>query len=102
MIHVIATITVSEGQRATFLKEFNAITTLVRAESGCIEYGAAVDKAGALDGQIAPRPNTVVIVEKWASVEALRAHLATPHTAGFLARMKPLMKDVEIEVLDPA
>jgi quinol monooxygenase YgiN len=38
MIHVIATIELVEGQRAAFLKEFQALVPQVRAEVGCLEY----------------------------------------------------------------
>ena len=43
MVHVIAVITAKPGQRETILQHFRANTTAVRAEAGCIEYGAAVD-----------------------------------------------------------
>ena len=43
MIHVIAVITAKPGQRDTILAHFRANVPAVRAEKGCIEYGAAVD-----------------------------------------------------------
>ena len=43
MIHVLATIEVTPGQRAAFLEQFHWVVPLVRAEEGCIEYGAAID-----------------------------------------------------------
>jgi quinol monooxygenase YgiN len=43
MIYVIATVAVAEGRRLDFLKEFHKVVPHVRAEKGCIEYGAAVD-----------------------------------------------------------
>ena len=47
MIHVIAVITAKPGKREEILAHFNANVPGVRAEAGCIEYGAAVD--GVLD-----------------------------------------------------
>ena len=44
MIHVIATIQLNAGTREAYLKEFLRLTPLVRAEAGCIEYGATIDE----------------------------------------------------------
>ena len=56
----------------------------MRAEEGCYEYGATVDIESALTHIIgAPRTNTVVIIEKWASIEALQAHIGQPHMKEF-------------------
>ena len=48
MIHVIAVITARPGQRETILALFRANVPAVKAEKGCIEYGAAVDAENAL------------------------------------------------------
>ncbi len=53
MIHVIAIITTQPGMRAQVLAAFNANVPAVRAEKGCIEYGAAVDSGPALPIQTA-------------------------------------------------
>ena len=45
MVHVVATIVLQSGARTRFLGEFQQIVPTVRAEEGCIEYGAAVDVA---------------------------------------------------------
>ena len=45
MIHVVAVITAKPGQRENILAHFRANVPAVRAEKGCIEYGAAVDLA---------------------------------------------------------
>ena len=45
MIHVIAIITAKPGRRDEVLGHFRANVPAVRAEAGCIEYGAAVDAA---------------------------------------------------------
>jgi quinol monooxygenase YgiN len=51
----------------------------VRAEKGCIEYGAAVDLPTDISAQILLHENVVIILEKWAALDALKAHLAAPH-----------------------
>ena len=43
MIHVVAVITAKPGMRASILQAFRANVPAVKAEQGCIEYGAAVD-----------------------------------------------------------
>ncbi len=43
MIHVLATIELAPGRRSEFLKEFHAIMPSVKSETGCLEYGPAVD-----------------------------------------------------------
>ena len=46
MIHVLATIEVAAGKRDEVLTQFAWLTPQVRAEDGCLEYGAAVDVEG--------------------------------------------------------
>ena len=70
MIHVLATIELATGRRSEFLREFHAIMPSVKAETGCLEYGPAVDTATQIPAQ-GPRPDTVVVIEKWAGLPAL-------------------------------
>jgi len=99
MIHVLAILTTKPGMRDAVLEMFNANVPNVKAEDGCIEYGAAVDIEGA---KPAFGPDTFVVVEKWASVAALKAHGATPHMVAFGARSRDMMASRAIHVLDPA
>jgi quinol monooxygenase YgiN len=101
MIHVLATVEVSPGKREAFLEEFRKVVPLVRAEAGCLEYGAAIDLPIGHPAQDPPRPDTAVIVEKWESVEALRAHLQAPHMQEYRARVKDLVARVRLQVLEP-
>jgi quinol monooxygenase YgiN len=102
MIHVLAVITAKPGQRAEVLKAFNANVPAVRAEKGCIEYGAAVDAEGAPSLQTRYGPDTFVVVEKWESLDALRAHAQAPHMAAYAARVKDLLASRVIHILQPA
>jgi quinol monooxygenase YgiN len=84
MIHVIATITTKPGQRAAVLDRFLTVVPIVHAEDGCIEYRPIVDNDAGLDGaREALGPDSYVVIEKWASVEALDAHAATDHMRQF-------------------
>jgi quinol monooxygenase YgiN len=102
VIHVIATIELAEGKREAFLDEFRKIVPLVRAEAGCLEYGPAVDVATGIAAQAPPRDNVVTVVEKWESVEALKAHLQAPHMLAYRPRVKDLVVRATLHVLEPA
>lgn len=102
MIHVIATIELTPGKRADFLREFHALVPLVLAESGCIDYGPAVDTPTGIPVQIPLRDDVVTVVERWESVDALRAHLAAPHMADYRAKVKDWVKSTILQVLEPA
>ena len=101
MIHVIALITAKPGQRDTVLEAFRGNVAAVRAEEGCIEYGAAVDAEGIEGFQTKFGPDTFVVIEKWASVDALKAHAAAPHMAAYAARTRTLIASRVIHVLSP-
>jgi quinol monooxygenase YgiN len=102
MIHVIAVITAKPGQRASILTHFRANVPAVKAEKGCIEYGAAIDAEPALKFQTAYGPDTFLVVEKWESVDALKAHAATPHMAAYAAKTKDFIASRLIHILQPA
>jgi quinol monooxygenase YgiN len=101
MIHVIAVITAKPGKRDEILRHFRANVPAVRAEKGCIEYGAAVDADTALPIQTKFGPDTFLVIEKWESVEALKAHAAAPHMAAYGAKTKELIASRVIHVLSP-
>jgi quinol monooxygenase YgiN len=101
MIHVVAIITAKPGQRESILAHFRANVPAVRAEQGCIEYGAAVDADPALPIQTNWGPDTFLVIEKWASMDALKAHAAAPHMAAYGAKTKELIASRVIHVLQP-
>jgi quinol monooxygenase YgiN len=101
VIHVIAVVTAKPGKREEVLKHFRANVPAVRAEKGCIEYGAAVDAEPALPVQTKYGPDTFVVVEKWESMDALRAHAAAPHMVAYGAKTKDLLASRVIHILSP-
>lgn len=101
MIHVIATVEVKPGKLEAFLAEFHRNVPNVRAEKGCIEYGPTVDVKTDIKTQIPLRENTVTIVERWESLQALQAHLGAPHMATYRVRVKDLVASVSLQVLEP-
>jgi quinol monooxygenase YgiN len=102
LIHVIATIETAPGRRDDFLAEFRRLVPQVHAEKGCLEYGPACDTFANLPAQPALRVNTVTVIEKWESLEALHAHLAAPHMISFRTRVKDLVAGITLHVLTPA
>ena len=102
MIHVLAIITAKPGQREAVLEAFRANMPTVHAEAGCIEYGPAIDAEGAGRIQTALGPDSFVVIEKWESMDALKAHGAAPHMAAYAAKTKELLASRVIHVLSPA
>jgi quinol monooxygenase YgiN len=102
MIHVIAIVTAKPGQREAILEAARANMPAVHAEQGCIEYGPAVDADGLGSFQTKLGPDTFLVIEKWESVEALKAHAAAPHMAAYSAKVKDLIASRVIHVLSPA
>jgi quinol monooxygenase YgiN len=101
MIHVIAVITAKPGMRDTILQAFRANVPAVRAEKGCIEYGAAVDADDALVFQTKWGPDTFLVIEKWESMDALKAHAAAPHMVAYGAKTKEMTASRVIHILSP-
>lgn len=102
MINVVAVITTKPGQRDAFLEAFRANVPNVRAEVGCIEYGGTVDVEPALKVQTEFGPDTVVVIEKWETVESLEAHFSAPHMVAYSSKTKDLVLSRVLHVLGPA
>ena len=102
MIHVVAVITTKPGKREDVLKEFRANMPAVHAEDGCIEYGPVIDADGFGSFQTAIGQDTFMVVEKWASADALKAHAAAPHMAAYAAKVKDMLESRVIHILQPA
>jgi Antibiotic biosynthesis monooxygenase len=65
----------------------------------CVEYGPAIDTAGspAKFGD-----DAFVVIEKWESPEALKAHAASPHMAAYGAKTREMLASRVIHILSPA
>ncbi len=101
MINVIATVRVKAGKRSKFIELFKSNVPDVKAEKGCIEYAPTVD----IDANIPPQildENVVTIIEKWENLEALTAHLSAPHMLSYREKVKDIVEDVSIKVLQEA
>lgn len=101
MIHVLAIITAKAGMRDKILEAFHANMPAVHAEKGCVEYGPAVDADGAGSMQAKFGADTFVVIEKWESLDGLRAHAASPHMAAYAAKTREMIASRVIHVLQP-
>jgi len=102
MIHVVAVITAKPGKREEILGHFRANVPAVLAEPGCIEYGPAIDADPALPFQTRYGPDTFLAIEKWESLEALKAHAATPHMKAYGEKTRDLIASRAVHILSPA
>jgi len=101
MIHVVAVLTARPGMRDAVLKEFRANVPNVRAEKGCIEYGAAIDADPGPSFAAKYGADSFIVIEKWADLAALNAHAAAPHMKAYAAKIKDLMANRAVYVLSP-
>ena len=100
-VHVVAIITAKTGMRDQVLAAFRTNVPAVHAEKGCIEYGATIDAKGVGGLQTKVGDDTFVVVEKWESLDALKAHAAAPHMASYAAKTKDMLASRVIHVLSP-
>jgi quinol monooxygenase YgiN len=85
--------TVKEGEGAKFIAAFAEAIPPTRKEDGCSRYEL---------NQINGEANAFVVYERWASLEKMKAHLATPHTKKLLETIMPLVDgQPEMIVLTP-
>ncbi len=81
MIVVLGSVSIREGHVAEALVASHEHVRRSRTEPGCLEHGVSVD---------AESPNRLVFVERWESMEALRAHFAVPASRAFVKALAAL------------
>lgn len=101
MIHVLASIQVKSAKLDEFVEIFKANVPHVRAEQGCIEYVPAIDLHTDIPVQLV-QPAVVTVIEKWESVEALKAHLTAPHMIAYKDAVKDMVEAIEVKILQDA
>ena len=102
MIHVLAKIQLASGKRDEFLAEFHQLVPLVQAESGCVEYGPTVDATTDIAAQKSVGADTVMVIEKWESLDALKSHLQAEHMLGYRQRVRDLVQATTLHILTSA
>ena len=92
----------SAADRAEYVAQTKAILDAVRKEKGCLEYRLLGDCDTDWDRPQRFGEKTLWMVEKWASVNSLKAHLATPHMKAFGAKASGLRSGSTFHVLEDA
>lgn len=101
MINVIASIHIKEGRTSEFLEIFKSNIPNVLEEKGCIAYVPTIDIPTGLPPQEL-NDRVVTVIEKWNSLEDLRTHLAAPHMIAYKEKVKGLVDNVSLKVLEEA
>lgn len=76
------------------------IIPTVRAENGCQMYSLLKDADTDWDKPMRFGERTFWMVEKWDSIEALKAHLSAPHMKAFGPTVAPMRKAGTFHVLE--
>ncbi|KAA9165601.1 antibiotic biosynthesis monooxygenase [Amycolatopsis acidicola] len=88
---VVATIEAAEGNEEKVEQALRNAVRAVHAEPGCLRYALHRDAAN---------PRTFVMVEKWASADALRTHSKAPALAELGKTLKGLLtKPLDVRTL---
>jgi len=101
MITVIASIHIKQGRLSEFIEIFKSNIPNVLQEKGCIEYTPTIDVPTGLAPQEL-NENVVTIIEKWASLEDLQAHLSAPHMLAYRESVADIVDKVSLKVLRKA
>ena len=102
MIRVVAVITAKPGHREDVLTMFRANMPAVHAEQGCIEYQPFVDADGFGGFQAPVGADAFVVLETWASADALKAHATAPHMVAYGRASKEFIAERKIHIFQPA
>ena len=102
VVHVVAIISAKPGKRDEVLKAFRANIPNVHAEEGCIEYAPAIDIEGVGGIQTEIGPDSFIVIEKWESLDCLKAHAASPHMAEYAEKVKAMLESRVVHVRSPA
>ena len=65
-------------------------------------YGPTVDVDSGISVQIPLRDNVVTVVEQWADLDALQAHLTAPHMGEYKESVRDIVVGLTLQVLTPA
>lgn len=92
-LDVVATLQAQEGRGDELVAVLQESLAVVREEDGCLRYDLH---------RVRRRPDEVVMVERWASKDALRAHGEAEHFKRTSARIAELVAAAPVvRVLDP-
>ena len=85
---------------ANYIDKTLAVVPTVRAEDGCRMYTLLKDAETDWDKPMRFGERTMWMLEKWDSVDALKAHLETPHMKAFGPSVRPMRTASTFHVLE--
>jgi quinol monooxygenase YgiN len=92
MVKLIVTVTTAQGRIDDYVAAFAAVAPRVRLEEGCIEYNIYRDSTDSrFDNEV--RPDTVVLCEKWDSIESLQRHT---RSSPALNEFRDVVKEIKV------
>lgn len=100
MLHVLVTMMIKEDRMEDFLALCKALRPQVLKEKGCLAYDYTREIASPLGIQPPVVANRITLLERWESLEALQAHMETPHMKEAGPKMKDLRLSVEARVTE--
>ena len=89
-----------EANRADYIAQTKTILDTVRKEDRCLEYRLLGDAETDWEKPQRFGERTLWMLEKWASVSALKAHLETPHMKAFGPKVSGLRASGTFHVLE--
>ena len=101
MLNLIVTMRIKPGHMDAFLAVCAELRPQVLREPGCRGYDYLRDVAVTLHRPTPVDPDCITLLERWDSIEALQAHMETPHMRAAGARLKDLRESVELRVTEP-
>ncbi len=94
MIVVQVEVIVEPGSASKVVDAVKAMETATRKEAGCLKYAFSVDIAD---------PGMIRVTERWESVDAIKAHMTSPHMAEFNKAVMALQpKGLDIKAYEVA
>ena len=90
----------ADADRAEYVARTKEILGAVRAEAGCLEYRLLGDCETDWDRPQRFGERTLWMLEKWASVSSLKAHLETPHMKAFGPKVSDMRSGSTFHVLE--
>ena len=100
MLNLVVTMHIKPGHMAAFLAVCAELRPQVLQEPGCRGYDYLRDVAVTLHRPTPVDPDRITLLECWESIEALRAHMETPHMRAAGAKLKDLRESVELRVTE--
>ena len=92
MIYVVAELRIKPGVADKAAAEARKVIAATVKEEGCLHYDFHLSVSD---------PTKLVAVERWASREALDAHMHTPHLKAWREAGKEFVVDRDVQIITP-